>query len=83
MGVHAGNLFALSQEGESVTMRTWTMRDLPGLVENLDGIFYGLQLAVEEGSRKGVVAAVKAMEVALGVIGECVEGEKRGRKDER
>ena len=64
-------------------MRTWTMRDLPGLMDNVDGAVYGLQVAVEEGSRKGVSAAVKALYTLLGVMEECVEAEKKGRKDER
>ena len=63
-------------------MRVWTMRDLPGLMDNVEGAVYALHVAIEEGSRSGVRAAVKALGTLLGVVEECVEEERRGRRDE-
>ena len=59
-------------------MKTWTMRDLGGLMDNLDGIIYSLQLGIEEGKRERIRACLKAIETIVGCMEECLE-----RKDVR
>ena len=64
-------------------MRVWTMRDLGGLMENLDSMMYVLQVAVEEGDRGGISAALKGMRSVMGCMEECVEEAGRRGDEER
>ncbi len=58
-------------------MRTWTMRDLPSLMDHVNGTAYALDLSIAERKRERIRTALKALQAWIDCMCEAVEDKQR------